>query len=396
MMQQKRDGDGRALVFDNGSGSCKAGFAGDNAPLSVFPTIYKHYRLRGCSIVPPIRGYPFGVGDEVPEKFLHYPTEYYPIERGIIRDDYDRDGRHIIEEIWSYAFRRKLKVYIGDHCVLLTEAPLNPKKDRENMTQIMFDTFYSKALYIANTAVLSLHASGRTTGIVLESGHGVTHAVPIYEGYAMNDAHATIRLDLAGQDLHDYLEKLINERGHSFKSNPLRMKSGINLIHDIKEKECFVALDYEQELKTAAQSSSLEKSFELPDGNVVTIGKERFHVPETLFQPSILGKESLGIHENTYKAISNCDPDIRTLLYSNIVMSGGNTMFPGILARMQREMTKIAPPMMETEVIAPSERNYLAWTGGSILASLSTFQKMCISKEEYDEYGPSIVHRKCF
>merc|ERR1712033_44107 len=283
-------------------------------------------------------------------------TLKYPVEHGIITN-WDE-----MEAIWSHCFNDELRVAPEESPVMLTEPPLNPKANREKMTQIMFETFQTPATYVCIQAVLALYASGRTTGCVCDSGDGVTHTVPVFEGFAL--PHAIQRLDLAGRD--------------------------------IKEKLAYIALEPEAELKTAEASSSLDKNYELPDGHVITINTERFRAPECLFMPSLLGQESDGIHQYVHQTVTKCDIDIRKDLFANIVMSGGTTMYAGVADRMQKEITTLCPGSLKIKIIAPPERKYSVWIGGSILTSLSTFQSMWVTKEEYDESGAGIIHRKCF
>lgn len=369
-----------AVVIDNGSGRCKSGLAGEDAPKAVFPAVIG---------VPKQKGIMVGTGQK--DEYVGDAAMArrgvliikYPLEHGIVTNWDD------MEKIWHHCFFSELRVDPQERPVLLTEAPLNPKANRERMTQIMFETFSIPAFYVNIQAVLSLYASGRTSGIVIDSGDGVTHTVPIYEGYSL--PHAVNRIDLAGRDLTEWMAKLLMNRGYSFTTS-----AELEIVRDIKQSLCYVAEDYEKENESAATNSALEKEYELPDGQVITVGAERFQCPEALFKPDKLGMESKGMHDTAYDSIMKTDIDIRKDLYNNIVMSGGSTMFAGIAARVQKEIETLAPTSMKIKVIAPPERQYSVWIGGSILSSLSTFQQMWVSKAEYDEMGPSVVHRKCF
>ncbi len=307
----------------------------------------------------------------------------YPIEHGVVKDWDD------MEKIWNHTFFVELRCTPSESPILLTEAPLNPKSNRERMTQIMFETFNVPAMYIATQAVLSLYSAGRTTGIVCDSGDGVTHTVPIYEGFSIN--HAIDKIHLAGRDLTTFMAKLLTERGYKFVSS-----AELEIVRDIKEKLCFVAQDYEESLKNSYNSSEFEKTYEMPDGKIINIGNERFRCPEYLFKPlEMNGKEYKGIHELTFDSIQNCDVDVRRDLYQNIILSGGTTMYEGIGERLLKEVQSKAAKSMNVKVIASPDRRFAVWRGGSTLTSLSSFSSMWITKEDYDEHGASIVHRKC-
>jgi actin beta/gamma 1 len=324
------------------------------------------------------------VGDEAVAKAAAL-TLKCPISHGIVNNWDD------MERIWHHAFYNELRVAPEEHPVLLTESPLNPKANREKMTHIMFETFGAPAIQIATSARLALHASGRSTGVVIESGDGVTHTVPFYEGHML--PNAVMRLDLGGRDLTDYMLKIVAEREYALARSLASLGPTVErgVVREMKERLCYVAEDFDAEMQRA--SSELEKSYELPDGTVVTIGSERFRCPEALFKPSLIGLEQEGIHQTAYNSIMKCDVDIRKDLYGNTVLAGGNTMFPGIDARIQKEITILAPPTVRVRVVAPPERAFLPWIGGSSLASLDSVP--WTSKAEYDESGPSIVHRKC-
>jgi actin, other eukaryote len=186
---------------------------------------------------------------------------------------------------------------------------------------------------------------------------------------------------------------LLHERGDTFISYGER-----EIVRDMKEKLAYVALDYHEELtQSKSNSSATLEAYELPDGTMIHLGNERFRCPEALFQPTLLGREVTGVQDCVNQAILKCASDIRPELYGNVVLSGGSTLFPGFAERLARELTALVPVSTKIKVIAPMERKYSVWIGGSIFASLASLsQSTWMTKAEYDEIGPAIVHQKCF
>eukprot|EP01095_Lingulamoeba_sp_RSL-Kostka_P013472 TRINITY_DN559_c3_g1_i1.p1 TRINITY_DN559_c3_g1~~TRINITY_DN559_c3_g1_i1.p1 ORF type:complete len:390 (-),score=134.56 TRINITY_DN559_c3_g1_i1:136-1305(-) len=368
-----------SIVIDNGSDMLKAGFAGDDAPRSVFPSVVGKKKYLGG--IPDLHVKEIYIGDEAFAKRGILKLQH-PISNGIITN-YD-----YMEKIWEETFYNELRVAPEDHQVLLTEPPLNTDSEREKMAQIMFETFNVPATYIANQAILSLFASGRSTGIVLNSGEGCTYVTPIKDGCVISNQ--VQRLDLGGKHINDYLMNLLVDRGYWFTTNAEKM-----IVRDIKEKSAYIALDFDEEIKQSDNYLRLSKSYELPDGQVIYVNNENFTCTEPLFKPNMIGLESDGIHQclsNTIIQSTENDLDLRNNFYQNIVLSGGNTMFPGITDRLERELIGLAPNSnTKIKILTPPERIYSTWIGGSIIGD--TLQNW-VSKEEYNEVGPSAI-KKC-
>lgn len=363
----------QALVVDNGAYFCKAGFSGDDAPRGVFRS------LVGRPVKPEVI-----IGKEQLDVYVGNQISGYeevlnlqnPIERAEISNWED------MERLWHYCFFSELKVAPDEHPILLTTGPGRNKALRENMTQVMFETFNVPAFYVGIQQALALYASGRTTGIIADCGYEFISAVPIYEGFVL--PHAVIKSKIGGKDLDNHLLNLLAGRGYQV-ADP-------SFITAIKESLCYVAVDYKQELEKTSEVP--EEPYSLPDGSVLKLKEEKFNCPELLFQPSIGNYNQVGLSECVNRAIQKCNNSIRKDLYGNVVFCGGTTLFPGIAERLTKEISPKANSQVTVD--SPSERKYSVWIGGSILTSLSSFQQMWVSKAEYDESGPEIVHRKCF
>jgi len=292
-------------------------------------------------------------------------------------------------KVWDHTFYNGLRVEPTERPVHLTEAPKNPTKNRETMVEIFFDNFQVPAFYVSVQAVLSLYASARTTGLVYDSGDGVTHTVPVYDGFSLK--HAVKRANLAGRDLTTYLADILSESGVSLTST-----AEFDIVKDIKEKKCYVALNYDEEMKAFENDKTKETTYELPDGKVITFGNQQIRCPEVLFRPSMIGKDFDSVDKMVYNGINNCDIDVRRTLYENILLSGGSTMYAGMKERLCQDVQALANPNVSVKVTAPNDRKYSVWIGGAVLSALATFASMWVTRGEYEEVGKNIVHRKCF
>ena len=190
-----------------------------------------------------------------------------------------------------------------------------------------------------------------------------------------------------GRDTTDQLIKVLGERGYSFTTSAER-----ELARDAKEKLCYVAKDYNAEMAKYVSSSELEKCYELCSG----LANQRFRAPEIIFNPLVGGSKQSGLDWLCQWSMEKCNVEIRKDLLENIVLAGGNTLFDGFAERLEKDVAHLVLPMFTPKAIAPAERQYSAWMGGSMLGLSSGFKDISISRSEYDEHGPKLVHRKCF
>ncbi|XP_002741556.1 uncharacterized protein LOC100374707 [Saccoglossus kowalevskii] len=367
----------KAVVLDNGSDVLKVGLAGDYLPSASIPTLVG--RIRDSVESASSKETNTFVGDDAlaNQGILSFD---YPVEDGII------DNWSDMERIWDHVFTYELDLSPSEHPVLITEIATAPREQRQKYLEVMFERFHVPAVFLSNQAVLSLHASGHTSGVVLSSGSGVTELVPIYEGFALS--HAVSVLDIAGREVTRQLARLLQcERGYNFTTS-----SEWEILRIMKERLSYVALDCENEKRRAKVVEAHE--YKLPDGQTMKVSNELFQCTESLFDPSIVGiTHQSGIHMLVKESLQRCDPEIRALLKDMLLLSGGNTKLKGFLPRLQKELRGLN---LNMSVSAPTERDNSAWIGGSILASHSSFMDRWVTVDEYADQGEQIVHRKCF
>ncbi|XP_004580981.2 actin-like protein 7A [Ochotona princeps] len=366
----------KAVVVDLGTGYCKCGFAGLPKPThKISTTVGKPYMETAKT------------GDNRKETFVGQELStpkvrlrlVNPLRHGIIVD-WDT-----VQDIWEYLFRQEMKIAPEEHAVLVSDPPLSPHTNREKYAEMLFETFNTPAMHIAYQSRLSMYSYGRTSGLVVEVGHGVSYVVPIYEGYPLPSI--TGRLDYAGSDLTTYLMSLLNNAGKYFGEDQMC------IVEDIKKKCCFVALDPIEEKKVPPTEHAIQ--YTLPDGKEIYLYQERFLCSEMFFKPSLIKSMQLGLHTQTVSCLNKCDIALKRDLMGNILLCGGSTMLSGFPNRLQKELSSMCPNDVPQVNVLP-ERDTAVWTGGSILASLQGFQPLWVHRSEYEEHGPFFLYRRCF
>ncbi|XP_072834121.2 actin-like protein 9 [Pogona vitticeps] len=366
-----------AVVIDTGTGTCKAGFAGQQTPQVVLETVVgypteKSMRTR--------RDRP----DTFVGKRARLETDVdiiLPLRNGIIID------WEAVEVLWRHLFYHDLKAAPEEHALLLSDPPLCPTTNREKLVEVVFESLNSPAMYVAYQSVLSVYAHGKISGLVVDTGYATTHTVPVNEGY--NLPHAAERMDIAGANMTSFLMDLLRDMGHGFDERML------DVVDDIKKKCCYVALDFKAEWNRPKKEYMMD--YQLPDGQTIRLGKERFQCPEMLFHPPQMpGLSVLGVPGMALKSLRRVPETCQKEMYENILLCGGSSGFEGFEKRFTHDLLAGVPSNTKVNVTAVPLRKYSVWTGGSILASLNNFQPCWVRKEQYQEHGPYIVHRKCY
>ncbi|XP_022939518.1 actin-related protein 2-like isoform X2 [Cucurbita pepo subsp. pepo] len=351
----------KVIVCDNGTGYVKCGFAGENFPTSVFPCVVGRPLLRYEESLIEQELKDIVVGESCAD-LRHQLDITYPVHNGVVQN-WDDMGH-----VWDHAFFNELKV------------------------ETMFEKYNFSGVFIQIQAVLTLYAQGLLTGLVIDSGDGVTHVVPVVDGYSF--PHLTKRMNIAGRHITSYLVDLLSRRGYS-----MNRSADFEAVREIKEKLCYISYDYKREYQLGLETTILVKNYTLPDGRVIKVGTERFQAPEALFTPELIDIEGDGIADMVFRCIQEMDIDNRMMLYQHIVLSGGSTMYPGLPSRLEKEIVerylevvlkgnKDGLRKLRLRIEDPPRRKHMVYLGGAVLAGImKDAPEFWISREDYLEEG---------
>ncbi|GAU23203.1 hypothetical protein TSUD_172310 [Trifolium subterraneum] len=344
------------VVCDNGTGYVKCGFAGENFPTSVFPCVVGRPMLRYEESLTEQELKDIVVGEGC-EDLRHQLDISYPVTNGIVQN-------------W----------------------------DDMNHVETMFEKYNFAGVFIQIQAVLTLYAQGLLTGLVIDSGDGVTHVVPVVDGYSF--PHLTKRMNVAGRHITSYLVDLLSRRGYA-----VNRTADFETVREIKEKLCYISYDYKREYQLGLETTILVKNYTLPDGRVIKVGTERFQAPEALFTPELIDVEGDGMADMVFRCIQEMDIDNRMMLYQHIVLSGGSTMYPGLPSRLEREIldryldvvlkgNKDGLKKLRLRIEDPPRRKHMVYLGGAVLAGImKDAPEFWINREDYLEEGIACLSR---
>lgn len=377
-------GSTKVIVCDNGTGFVKCGFEGENFP-AAFPCIIGKPVLRFEETLCDQELKDIVVGEDC-SRLRNQLELSYPIKNGIIQD-WEGMGH-----VWDHMLYELLKAEPSECKILLSDPPLNPTRNRQKLVQTMFETYNFSGLSIQINAILTLYAQGLLTGLVVDSGDGVTNIVPVIDGYSF--PHATKRVNVAGHHITSYLIELLLRRGYA-----LNRTSDFETAREIKEQLCYISYDFKREIQLGTETTVLVKDYMLPDGRVIRVGTERFQAPEALFNPELIDIEGAGLADLVFQCIQGMDIDHRLVLYQHIVLNGGSTMYPGLPSRLEEEVrlcylnnvlqgNKQGLKKFRLRIEDPPSRKYMAYLGGSVLAGIMKDEPhFWISRQEYEEEG---------
>ena len=375
------------VIVDIGSGEVKAGFSGEEKPKTIFynyfgkPKFKKVLRTFNNENQEASEQY---IGDDC-DKYMGIIKLRFPVKHGVFENEQD------ILPIFNYLFS-KLGINsqeIKEHPLLITEPILNPITNREKIAYSLFDNLGVPALFFASQPILSLLSTSKTSGTVLESGHGVSQSCVIFEGYPISSSYE--RYNYGGEDVTNYLKNLLKKRGHHFYNS-----TELKIINEIKENTCFCfANDVKNDIsdsKIALNKNPL--NYYLPDGSSITIGDERIMATELLFNPEYTGRNYLGLPDMISSSIDKVDNQLKQKCYENILLSGGNTKFNGLSEQLNYELKQKVDKNMKIAFNRPKDPEFCCWMGGNIISTMEIFKKMWITRKEWNEQGTKIIHVK--
>lgn len=436
-----------ALVFDIGTHMTRAGFAGEDTPKAVFPSDVGCTAMEGGGMdVDGGAAVPGAVEYSLGTNALKYPKPGMEV-RSAFKDGLIEDW-DLLEQLLDFTFERQLRANASDHPLMFSECPWNTKAKRETLTELLFEKYKVPALYLAKSAVLSAFASGRSTALVVDGGASSMSVTPVYDGYVLYDGIR--RSPLAGHGLSDRFVDMLEKKKEipivphyrvKSKSAVGEAEAAVFVAREhpgltesfIKYSKRDVVLDFQSMAgRVASPSYNTDllttlptTSHEFPNGYHDSFGLERYDVSELLFDPQKAERDaatavqdaematgaggasggavpegSRGVHHLIRESVDSCDIDIHNNMWTSIVLTGGTTLYDGFVDRLTSELAKPthSPVSAKVKILQQmngAQRQFSPWVGGSILASLGSFQQMWVSREEYEESGKGVVEKKC-